>query len=493
MKKKTILLSAAAVVLSLSISLLLTGAAANNGRGSALAVRVISLEGQSFTEMVSVTGTVHSAQSTEIHSALNFPMESVNVQVGDRVEMGDVLAVLDMSALEMSANQLEASLRSAQAAANQNLAATRSELETARRNIQTGSDPRIIEAHYGFSSATLAVQAAEIEIQSAEFAAIAARNNLSLAQRDLREYRRYHYPDRDYNDRDDPELNRLRDNVRLMQTLQNIAMNNIELAMSSLEMAENNLEAAREFYSSAQTLSADAIVSLENHVEAAQISTNFEELRISIQNLRSDLARAEITSPISGTVTAVIAEEGALGVGLLFVVQDTENLVIKTNISELDLATVSLGDEVHIRSDATGGEVFAGTLTRIAPTSIQTAHGVSNGFSVAEFECEITVNSRENGLRIGMNTRLSIVAGEREEVFKVPFQAIETISMGEGSVLIAMAQPDGSYMVERVLVDIGAESSRGVEISAPELYEGVLIITNMAGVQEGMDVTPQIR
>ena len=62
-------------------------------------------------------------------------------------------------------------------------------------------------------------------------------------------------------------------------------------------------------------------------------------------------------------------EEGALGRGLLFVIEDTDNLIVKTNMSEFDLACVNLGDEVNIRADATGNAVFAGILTRIAPAS----------------------------------------------------------------------------------------------------------------------------
>jgi len=478
MKKKITLASILAIaVLSLAVVLFLTGAAGNGGSNGA-AVRVIPLERQSLETTVNLTGTVYSAQTTEIHSTLHFPVETVNVRVGDRVSEGDVLAVLDMSSMETDVRQLQASLSAAQAAANQNLAAARNSLETFRRNVETGNDPALLNARFGVSNAQLAVQAAEVEVSSASA-------SVFIARQDLREYRRYrNRHDYDRYEDFDPVLSQLRAGVSSSEAA-------LERAQSNLQIARENLVSAQESYNAAGILSANALIAYQDVVTAAQISTNFNDMHIAIQRLQDELEKAEIRASVSGTVTAVIAEEGALGAGLLFVIQDADNLIIKTTIRELDLVSVSIGDRVYIRADATGSAVFTGTLTRIAPTTTQMAYGSNQHGTHAGFEAEIAVTSGESGLKIGMNARLSIVAQQRDNVFVVPAGAVAANEYGERVIYIAVQGEDGGYLAEALPVTTGMETDRDIEVSAEGLSEGALVIRSAEGIQAGMLVTPR--
>ena len=114
------------------------------------------------------------------------------------------------------------------------------------------------------------------------------------------------------------------------------------------------------------------------------------------------LERSVIRSPISGTVTAVAAREGSAGRGLLFVVEDTDNLRVMTSFRESDLRLVETGMGVTITSDATGSAEYAGIISRINPAAAAFA-------PVAEFEAEVLVISEDTNLRIGVNARLDII------------------------------------------------------------------------------------
>ena len=118
--------------------------------------------------------------------------------------------------------------------------------------------------------------------------------------------------------------------------------------------------------------------------------------------LGRQMENAVIRSPANGVVTAVYAREGAVGMGLLFVIDDTDNLKITTSFREQDLGRVRTGMGVIITSDATGNAEYAGTISRINPAASAFA-------PVAEFEAEVLVTSPNTGLRIGMNTRLNII------------------------------------------------------------------------------------
>jgi len=468
MKKKITAACAVLIVTALALAVL-TGAV-GSGNSSPPAVRVIALERQSLEQSIALTGTVYSAQLTEVHSTLHFPVQSVNVRVGDRVNEGDLLAVLDMTPLEMNVRQMQASLDAARAAAGQNLAMTQNALETLRRNIASGDDPMLMQARMAVLSAQLAVEAAEVEVS-------ATGRGASNARRDLREYRRYlRYHGSDRYDGFDPVLSQLRAAATAGEAA-------FERARSGLEIASESLAHAQEAYQSMQVLSADALAVHEDMVRAAQVATNFSDVQIAIQSLQNELEKAQILSPVSGTVTEILAEEGALGSGLLFVIQDADNLIVKTNISEFDLASINLGDRVSIRTDATGDTVFTGTLERIAPTS-------TPGGGYATFESEVAVFGAA-GLRIGMSARLSIVTEQRSDVLVLPTHAV-VASVGDESVIfIAVPVEDGGYIAEAVAVYTGMQTQRLVEVWAEGLEDGALVIVSTEGIQAGMRVTPQ--
>ena len=493
MKKKAFIIGMAVIVLGASITLLLTGAASaqQSRRGGDAEVRVTSLEKQDLERTVNTTGTVYSTNIVEVYSNMNYPVKTVGVQVGDKVSEGDILAELDMSALESDIAQRQASLASSQSSANQNLTAARSNLETSKRNLENGTDSNLVSARSSVVTSELDVHTSEIDVRNAEIDVQTARNSLSNARRDLREYRDregYGNNNDDFYDDYDTELNRLRDNVRTQEANLDRAENNLERSKGNLEKAMANLDRANESYEVALIASNDNIVSLENSVRTAQSNTNFGDQQINIERMQIDLEKGEILAPVSGTVTEVRAVAGSSGSGLLFVIQDTDSLMVITNIKEFDIAHISIGDKVNIRADATGNEVFSGTLTRIAPTSTLTASGGTQNSTTAEFESEVTVSTGKSGLKIGMNTRLSIVTEQRENVYTVPFEAITA----QGTVYAAILQDDGRYIVEEILVTTGMETDLRVQIIADNLTDGMLIIRNAEGIQAGMLVTPQL-
>jgi multidrug efflux pump subunit AcrA (membrane-fusion protein) len=110
----------------------------------------------------------------------------------------------------------------------------------------------------------------------------------------------------------------------------------------------------------------------------------------------------EITSPIDGTVTAVLTSEGEIGTGILFVVEDTTRLRVVTTVREQDISRIRTGMEVNITSDATGNAEYKGTIGRISPAAKVDS-------PVVEFEVEVIITSDRNYLRIGSSARVEIV------------------------------------------------------------------------------------
>lgn len=481
MKKKIAIIITLAIAAS-SIVVVLTGAV-GGGNSKATEVRVTALEKQDIEKSVSATGTVYSTKATDVYSNLNYTVKDVNVQVGDKVSEGDVLCELDMSSLETDIKQKQAAVWSSQSTANQNLASAKSDLQTYQRNVENGNDSNLVNAKSAVTTAEMDVGTAEIDVQTAELEVQSAIINLSSARRDLRDARD--------DGADDSEIDRLSDGVRSCETSREKAEANLEKVKANLQKAKANLEKAEESYDTAKVSSSDSLVTYENKVKSAQTSTNFNDQYIAIEKMQGDLEKATVLAPVSGTVTAVNVVPGSSGSGLLFVIQETGSLKVISNIKEYDIAHITLGDMVNIKADATGDEVFTGTLSQIAPTSTLTANGSIQNSTTAEYECEVAVSSGKSGLKIGMNTRLSIVTQQKKGVYAVPYEAVTSNDAGDKIVYAAALQEDGSYLAEATPVTTGMETDLRVEILAESLADGTLIIKSAEGIQDGMPVIPQ--
>ncbi|MCL2294851.1 MAG: efflux RND transporter periplasmic adaptor subunit [Spirochaetes bacterium] len=181
------------------------------------------------------------------------------------------------------------------------------------------------------------------------------------------------------------------------------ALRNARTELKTIEFSHENNKA---FYAAGSISrfdfrqSEDALAHAQNRYRDAQVLFNAA---------LHALGRQLIKAPISGAVTAVFAREGVPGPGLLFVVEDTDNLKIITRFREYDIGRIKTGMDVLITSDATGDAVYTGRISRINPAAIKNEFGETVAASVVEFEAEVAVTSANTDLRIGTNTRLTVI------------------------------------------------------------------------------------
>lgn len=152
-----------------------------------------------------------------------------------------------------------------------------------------------------------------------------------------------------------------------------------------------------------------------------------------------------MTAPMSGTVTAVGVETGDNYQGEeMFEISDCSNLQVSTTVSEYDIAKVKKGQKVVILTDATDDTELQGT---------------------------ISMNDKNENLRVGMTAKCSIILEEAEDVYAVPYDAIHTNSNGDTVLYVQ----DGTSQKE-VSVTKGMESDYYVEVSGDELSENLQVI-----------------
>jgi HlyD family secretion protein len=94
-----------------------------------------------------------------------------------------------------------------------------------------------------------------------------------------------------------------------------------------------------------------------------------EQARWSLLLARRALSECEIRSPVSGVVTARLAEAGELaapGTGIALL-SDLSSLSLRIFLPEAEIGRVSLGEQAAVSVDSFPGRTFPGTVSFISP------------------------------------------------------------------------------------------------------------------------------
>lgn len=245
----------------------------------------------------------------------------------------------------------------------------------------------------------------------------------------------------------------------------------LNTAYAAYESAQAGLE-------STENAAQNQLQSYQDSLNSAYANASTSTGEVSLRQLRADLEGTEITAPAAGTVTAVYAEVGSSGGGLLFVIEDVDNLVVATSVKDYDVASVSTGMAVAIQSDSTGDEVYDGEVTSIAPTAAKNAAGETDTSGDISFATDVAVTSQDTGLRIGMSVELDFVLDEALNALSVPYDAVYENDQGQTCLLVLEEGEDGEILLTELPVTTGLETDLDTAVSGEGLGEGTRIVTD---------------
>ncbi len=339
---------------------------------------------------------------------------AVNVQPGDVVQVGEVIATLDDAALqEAIAN---AALQVAQA--ENGVAQAQAELD---RLLAWQPDELAIAA------AEANLTAAETALANAQTSDAAAGNSLTSANVSINQAQRaLEDAQRAYNTAFDPgrewELNdpwradflkAERDGatraVEMAQEQLRVAQANYALAAAGLNndtavSAQANLSNAQQALAQAQQgPRPEEITAARLRLEQAQIS--LEQSQLGWQQAENALNKAQLVAPWTAVVLTVDAASGALvgGGSPIVTLLDTTQLEFHTtNLSERDLAQIEPGNAVLVTLKTYPNDPLAGTVLRIG---LQAGGTVGDA---ATFPVIIALDATDLDIRPGMTGRAEI-------------------------------------------------------------------------------------
>lgn len=259
----------------------------------------------------------------------------------------------------------------------------------------------------------------------------------------------------------------------------------VEQAQLGVKSANNAYNTALKQQEATKAAMEQQLESYEDAVASAQLQGNTTAQELALEQLYLQLENYTVTAPISGTITAVYAVEGSPSSGLLFIIEDIDDLEISTSLKEYDVNAVRVGMPAVIRTDAIDGAEFAGTLSEVAPTASKDAMAAATGSVM--FGAVVDVDEQDTGLRVGMNTRMEIVLESKEDTFGIPYDAVHTAEDGS-SFVVAVVEENGQQITRYIPVSTGMETDFYIEILSDELTEGLRIIASGDLLPEGTAV-----
>lgn len=456
-------------------------------------VRTVTLQKGTLEDSISATGTVQSSDVSNVTTDLKYTVKTVNVQVGDSVEEGDVICTLDTSELEESIQKLQESLADAKAEAQKQYEKAQASLTEAEENVKsTYDDMKEAEderdsAKSAYETAAAAVKSYQAEVDAAN-ADLLTKLNARQAALDA-----YTAAGGTVDENGDPVTSATSEAASTAADLSALAdalvkaNGEYKSAEQTLKTAEANLQTAQSAsnytslssaYNQAQTAYEQAKTTYENAIKTSETAEESRDTALEnynkagesdeLEELQSQLEKCTLKAETSGKVTAVNATVGSAIDGAAATIQDTDSLKISITIAEYDIGSVSEGMHAVITSDVIDGEIN-GTLTQISPTAS------GGGSSSSTFSAEVTVDDENSGLLIGTNAKVQIIQSTTEDVFTVPLDAIEEKEDGTSVIYVQSGEENGEPVFEEVQVVVGATNDYYAEVSGVDLEEGMIV------------------
>ncbi|MFB0547039.1 MAG: HlyD family secretion protein [Anaerolineae bacterium] len=427
------------ITVLIAIAVIYYGYTLYAARQTEVASQELNLEEiEEIVPVVSATGTVLPAEWAKLSFPIGGWLEELAVEVGDEVTAGQFLARLDATDLEHALAQAQTTLTTAEAQLAQVQAGARPEEISAAEGSVRAAEAALAAARADWSTslaewaaalAGVAVAQAELEqvqagpkdeeIATAKATMMKAADALELAQE---EYDKIAWQEGigataqaltlqeatlDYE--------AARANYEALArgaTAEElaIAQAGVDEARARVKVARARVDAARATIEGAEAGVAQAQAELAllkagaSPEEVAVAEARVAEARAALDRARAAMEDARLTAPLSGIVADIAVREGETVSASQFILAlgDVSHLRVETtDLNEIDIAKVKVGQRVSLTFDALPERVIGGRVTSIAPRA-------TIGQGGTNYTVTIELDELDPDLRWGMTAFVDI-------------------------------------------------------------------------------------
>jgi HlyD family secretion protein len=384
-----------------------------NGAAAESAYQTEPVGRGNLSATVGATGTVRANQSAILTWQTSGVVESVSAQLGDKVKANDQLAAL------------------AQASLPQNVILAKADLVTAQQSLDDllSSDTDRANAAIALRDAQDAYNDAVDYRQSLE-GKIDIQYVVWVDGKPKAKYRRGYA--------DDAEKAKADEDLALKKG----QLDDAQRAYDRLKNGPNT----------------DDIAAAEARVAAAQATLN----------------QSAITAPFDGVITdaSVIKGDQVSLADLAFQVDDLSHLLIDLEVSEVDINSISVGQEVTVDFDAVQGKDYHGKVVAVAGAGTAASGSV-------DFKVTVELTDADELIKPGMTAAVLIQVRNVEDALLVPNRAVRVV---DNQRVVYVLNTDGT--LNPLEVRLGATSDTYSEVVGGGLQEGDQIVLNPPATTE---------
>lgn len=436
------------------------------------AVETVSIQSTDLVRRVKVSGKVAPRERVDLGFEISGIIAKVNKSVGSRVSRGEVIVSLDTGSITAEIARAEAELSSAQAELNkiEGTEVFENSVNNAKRSIaqsinnayivasdaiQNKSDPlflyprgaypKLTGSFQGYNDLRESIQKQRVDIgyRLDEWRELISGVNGAYSEEQLKLSKQYLAEVSKF-------ISDLSRAVNMFEETTYMSQTQIDSHKAAMLAARTSLNTAMQsFIDNENTLAkllSDVPVQL-SRVEAA---------RASVLNLRYQMRKSSLVSPIDGLVALMEAKVGqAISVGTQLVSVITEENIIETYVPEVLIAGIEIGNTASITLDAYGsGNTFIANVVHIDP-----AETIRDG--VSTYKVKLAFDKLDSRVRSGMTANIEIETFRKIDSKLIPERAV----LRKDGIAFVYVLTEGGE--EKVRVEVGERDSQGnIEIIA---------------------------
>ncbi|MDY6951240.1 MAG: efflux RND transporter periplasmic adaptor subunit [Thermodesulfobacteriota bacterium] len=393
-------------------------------------IQLATVSPSSFDIRVNTVGVLDTERAHTISSAIGGNKGKIVslIEDGTWVKKGDVLVILDATPFEEAVRSLKGTVE-----------VLKAEVQGAEQKVEWEKN----QTEREIRTAEFNLRAAKLELKKV----VEGDGPLQLAQykeemeRAREEYARYESYIRDLEELNEKgfsnptevgvatekaaELKERYDsgNKKYVSYKEHVLPSLIEAAKAKAERTEMELEQTKK----GATFKVASAVATVGEAQGKLRAT-----RESLKQAESDLEKTTIHAPFSGIAILFetfrdgekrkprVGDQAWQNQPLLYL-PDMSSMIVKTQIREIDLHKVRLGQKSSIRVDAYPDALFEGEVSFIGVLASKRFEG---GIGEKYFQLTVTLQGDDSRLRPGMTTRVSILTDSVKSALCVPSQAV---------------------------------------------------------------------
>jgi HlyD family secretion protein len=394
-------------------------------------VMTMKLKKKNLVRTTTQPARIEAYEETPLFARIDGYVVDIKVDIGQKVEKGDILATLWVPEMEKELVQKEAMVKRAKA-----------DVDLAAKEIEV---------------AEASVALARAKVEEAKSALVRAKGT---EERWKSEYAR---------------IKTLVANGSVTRQLEDESLQQFTAAEGTLQEVNAGVNSAQAAFDQSEIRVEKARADLRSAQAGEEVA------QAGVEQMKAMLEYSNIRAPFDGKVTQrnvdskhYISAGGKAGKPL-FVVTSTDKVRVFVDVPELESGLVNVGDDVTLRISA-----LPGYIADSAPKVTRTSWSLQG--SARTLLTEIEMDNKGGLLRPGMYASVTITLDERHQVFTLPVSA--TVVNDDKAFCFVV----NNGKAEKRAISLGLRSGDEMEVVAGLQGDEAVIATNVSSLQEGQAV-----